>query len=149
MIDDAIRVIEEFVCEISIELGQGDIAFEIIDGEEWGEALIRKLTNRASQKKDETSIILYNAGERLAEFHCGYCGEKQQIPFYPTSQSLSRFRLFPLDERSDPYQEKPCSSDHEGRQLERLARASKVLENKPRGAGDKEEKTECSDQSIH
>ncbi len=86
LIDDAIAAIEEFVRKINIEFRQGDIAFDVVGGEEWGKELIRKLTNRASQKSDETSIILYNAGDRLAEFHCGYCGGKQQIAFYPNGE---------------------------------------------------------------
>lgn len=86
MIDDAIAAIEEFVRDINVELRHGDIVFDVIGGEEWGEELMRKLSNRASQKSEETSIILYNAGDRLAEFHCGYCGGKQQIPFYPNGE---------------------------------------------------------------
>lgn len=67
-------------------MDRGEIAREIINGDRDVETLLRTLTNRASQKRNETSIILYTAGHRLAELHCGYCGEKQQIPFYPNGE---------------------------------------------------------------
>ena len=67
MIDAPLKAIQEFVREIRISLGDGDLSFEIITLEDHAERLMRHLTNRASQKEpDAISLILFTSGRRLS-----------------------------------------------------------------------------------
>lgn len=91
MIDAPLAAIQEFLREISIALGNGDISFEFITLEDHTERLLRHLTNRASQKDpDAISMIIYTAGNTQGTLHCAFCGSKELLHYYPTGEPTPR-----------------------------------------------------------
>lgn len=88
LVDDAIEPIETFVREMRQEFGRPDLEFVPLDASRDAEELMRHLLNRTSQQKPKTaSIIKYVKGQRQADLHCAFCGERSPIVFYPEGET--------------------------------------------------------------
>jgi hypothetical protein len=86
MIDDARTAIHDFIQEIRLEFGGGQLSFEVAGADDDVDRLMRHLINRASQKHpDAICVLAYEAGSHSAEFHCAFCGEKEPTQYYPDS----------------------------------------------------------------
>ena len=83
LIDAALAHIRGIVAKAYELSGRGSISFDVPRPDGNVEALLRKLTNRRSQKHPELRSVITVESSREATFRCAFCGENMSFPYYP------------------------------------------------------------------